>query len=89
MHTEDDTFNALRRIPFEQMRRLAGRAKIARMMGDESIDLHKLFKENGWTQVAYDAKLAEITAPIIIHDFGPRGTYKTEHSVEIHLGQHS
>lgn len=55
MHTEDDTFEALRRIPFKQMREkmvsvrldviFAGRPT---SVGDE------ILKANGWTREDYD-----------------------------------
>lgn len=55
MHTEDDTFNALRRIPYKQMRSIAVRMKIALMMGLTTADLDEEFKRNGWTREEYDA----------------------------------
>ena len=58
MHTEDDTFRALRRIPFKDMRRLAFRVKLSYMLGLEDVDLDKLFEDNGWTREEYEEEVA-------------------------------
>lgn len=81
MYTEHDTFKALKKIPFDEMRRLAGKAKISRMLGDD-IDLDKLFDEHGWTQLSYEMELTELFKPIKLHDLGLRGTIIPEYFVE-------
>lgn len=70
MHTEDDTFNALRRIPFQQMRALAVRAKIALTMGISEVDVDAMFKKNGWTREDYEAEVRKANA--LASDFGNR-----------------
>jgi len=67
MHTEDDTFNALRRISFSDMKSRATKAKLAIMIGLENINLDELFSNNGWTREEYDAEVSALLKSTIIN----------------------
>ena len=54
MHTEQDTFDRLRRIPFEEMRLIV--RKIHSDIGKYNIALQAL-RTNGWTQNDYSNQL--------------------------------
>lgn len=57
MYTEEDTFNRLRRIPFEQMRlMIRGINRVGIWRKGAAL---KALEENGWTENEYQLKLAE------------------------------
>ncbi len=55
MATEDDTFNALRRIPFAQMSELVRQRNIL-----EKKSFTMFMKNHGWTVVEYNRELAKV-----------------------------
>lgn len=57
MYTEDDTFRRLKRIPFEKMRIISGKAKLSIALGHPCIDLDKIYAENGWTRDEYNTEM--------------------------------
>lgn len=57
MYTEDDTFRRLKRIPFERMRGIIGKAKLSIILGHPGIDIDKIYAENGWTRDEYNREI--------------------------------
>ena len=51
--TEDDTFNTLRRIPWNQMYDLWMQSDITPGRSDNDPKVNKFFKSYGWTYEAY------------------------------------
>lgn len=73
MHTEDDTFNALRRIPYREMRKIVFRIRLSVMLGIPAKGIDEALQENGWTKAEYDAHVVHTDEYAIkTHDFGMR-----------------
>ena len=53
MHTEDDTFAALKRIPYIDMAEKIRNAMLLWAAGDNTIDLDELCQSHGWTYEEY------------------------------------
>lgn len=57
MSTEDDTFAALKRITFAEMRIKVGQLKRRYVTSAEDMEFDELFRTNGWTQKEYEDEL--------------------------------
>lgn len=81
MHTEDDTFAALRRIPFTEMRNKMGKAKVSIMFGGPDIDLDELCRVSGWSREEYEFELKMSVANFegLIIKPNANETYKVTH----------
>lgn len=61
MHTEEDTFNRLRRIPFEEMRLMIRELNQVGQVGKgRRVAALKALDQNGWTEDEYQGKLAKV-----------------------------
>lgn len=84
MHTEDDTFEALRRIPFTQMREKMLRARLDVISASRPTSVgDEILKANGWTREDYDFEVRKtflITEGMIIK---VTRSYKVSHNVPL------
>ena len=78
--TEDDTFNALRRIPYRDLKIKIGRALAEQTAYGTLVDLDSLCRENGWTFMEYELTRQEAIKCYKAHIFDPGESYKIVHA---------
>lgn len=84
MHSEDDTFDALRRISFTQMREKMVKARLDVIFASRPVSVgDEILKANGWTRIEYDAEVRKtflISEGLIIK---VTDSYKVSHNVPL------
>lgn len=77
---EDETFNALRRIPFAEMRTKVARVRAEQMLYRVQVDFASIFRNSGWTYEEYEQAREESVKVYKAHLYDSGESYKIVHA---------